>query len=380
MPCPLYDNHEARHEEEIKRAAEAKVAELKANDPSLNEKDLAIELSEEAKRLEQQRQQAAQRQAAVQGGVRAAVALPGIAVVGAGMRAPPGPYVPGAAGAFNIPADMVAAQEDAFRRARENFNQRLVRNRQMANLYGREERMNNIQALQEQLRRQRQEVQNAMEAAANAGIVPAQQRNARRHPPFPVRVQPNNNLPAAPAQVRANANPNANAGGAARHLYFDQLINNNLVEANRRLAEARAAIGMGNDDNNNNNAPQNPFAQARPRQAAANNLTANQAHLRRRTVFGVTVAGPNNNNQNNANRPAPYNPAQFNAGGANNPVAAMVPDWNPVLPGMPQQPMPFVGVPAMFVQVGQQAQAVPARPMTFEPPPGPFAQGRQGGN
>ena len=58
--CPLFDNVEERHEQEVQKAAEAAKEKLRRENPSLDEKDLEIQWSEEVKKRESQRMQAAQ--------------------------------------------------------------------------------------------------------------------------------------------------------------------------------------------------------------------------------------------------------------------------------------------------------------------------------
>jgi len=58
--CPLFDNVEERHEEEIQRAAEGAKERLRAEHPGLDDTDLEIHLSDEVKRREQERRLAAQ--------------------------------------------------------------------------------------------------------------------------------------------------------------------------------------------------------------------------------------------------------------------------------------------------------------------------------
>ncbi|KAI9670423.1 MAG: hypothetical protein M1829_004746 [Trizodia sp. TS-e1964] len=60
--CPLYDNTEQRHEEEIKKAEKAAIEQVKALHPEIDQGDLKIEVSEAVKLRDAQRQQAAARQ------------------------------------------------------------------------------------------------------------------------------------------------------------------------------------------------------------------------------------------------------------------------------------------------------------------------------
>jgi hypothetical protein len=89
--CPLFDNHEERHETEVQRAAKAAMERLKAEHPGLDEEDLEIHLSDAVKKREEARRQHAQpahhRQipAAAPGNRRHA---PGPPVVAAALQAP----------------------------------------------------------------------------------------------------------------------------------------------------------------------------------------------------------------------------------------------------------------------------------------------------
>jgi TRIAD3 protein (E3 ubiquitin-protein ligase RNF216) len=58
--CPLYDNVEERHEQEILRAAEAARKKLREENPNLQDEDLEIQFSEDVKRREEARRQQAQ--------------------------------------------------------------------------------------------------------------------------------------------------------------------------------------------------------------------------------------------------------------------------------------------------------------------------------
>lgn len=58
--CPLFDNVEQRHEQEVQKAAEAAKEKLRRENPGLDDKDLEIQWSEEVKKRENQRMQAAQ--------------------------------------------------------------------------------------------------------------------------------------------------------------------------------------------------------------------------------------------------------------------------------------------------------------------------------
>jgi TRIAD3 protein (E3 ubiquitin-protein ligase RNF216) len=48
--CPLHDDVEARHEQEVKKAADATMAKVKADNPGLSDTDLMIEVSDRVKR------------------------------------------------------------------------------------------------------------------------------------------------------------------------------------------------------------------------------------------------------------------------------------------------------------------------------------------
>ena len=58
--CPLHDNTEARHDEEVKKAEAAALAKVRAENPDLTDDDLKIKVSETVKRTEQRRAQRAQ--------------------------------------------------------------------------------------------------------------------------------------------------------------------------------------------------------------------------------------------------------------------------------------------------------------------------------
>jgi len=58
--CPLFDNHEERHETEVQRAAKAAMENLKAKHPGLDDGDLEIHLSDAVKKREEARRQHAQ--------------------------------------------------------------------------------------------------------------------------------------------------------------------------------------------------------------------------------------------------------------------------------------------------------------------------------
>lgn len=53
--CPLHDNVESRHEEEIKKAAEEAMGKVRAENPNVPEADLKIQVSDELKRAEEAR-------------------------------------------------------------------------------------------------------------------------------------------------------------------------------------------------------------------------------------------------------------------------------------------------------------------------------------
>ncbi|KAF1951495.1 hypothetical protein CC80DRAFT_424773 [Byssothecium circinans] len=58
--CPLHDNVEARHEEEVKKAAAEARAKVQAENPNISEADLTIQVSDRVKQAEQSRQGRAQ--------------------------------------------------------------------------------------------------------------------------------------------------------------------------------------------------------------------------------------------------------------------------------------------------------------------------------
>ncbi|KAF1964895.1 hypothetical protein BU23DRAFT_491236 [Bimuria novae-zelandiae CBS 107.79] len=53
--CPLHDNIEDRHEQEVKKAADKAMAKVKAENPGVSDADLMIEVSDRVKRAEQRR-------------------------------------------------------------------------------------------------------------------------------------------------------------------------------------------------------------------------------------------------------------------------------------------------------------------------------------
>jgi hypothetical protein len=61
--CPLYDNHEERHESEVQEAAKKVIEKLRAERPDIAEADLEIQVSDEVKRRETERRAKFNRQA-----------------------------------------------------------------------------------------------------------------------------------------------------------------------------------------------------------------------------------------------------------------------------------------------------------------------------
>lgn len=57
--CPLFDNHEARHEEEARAAARAVKEQIRTENPDITDKDLEIQLSEAVKKQEEDRRRRA---------------------------------------------------------------------------------------------------------------------------------------------------------------------------------------------------------------------------------------------------------------------------------------------------------------------------------
>lgn len=53
--CPLHDNVESRHEQEIKEAAEKAMDKVRAENPNVSEADLKIQISDQLKRAEEAR-------------------------------------------------------------------------------------------------------------------------------------------------------------------------------------------------------------------------------------------------------------------------------------------------------------------------------------
>jgi hypothetical protein len=47
--CPLHDDVEARHEQEVKKAADAAMAKVKAENPGLSDADLMVKVSDRVK-------------------------------------------------------------------------------------------------------------------------------------------------------------------------------------------------------------------------------------------------------------------------------------------------------------------------------------------
>jgi len=58
--CPLYDNVEDRHEQEVKKAAEDAMANVRAEHPGLSDADLMIKVSDGVKRAEHARRDRAE--------------------------------------------------------------------------------------------------------------------------------------------------------------------------------------------------------------------------------------------------------------------------------------------------------------------------------
>jgi TRIAD3 protein (E3 ubiquitin-protein ligase RNF216) len=69
--CPLHDNVEERHEQEVKKAADEAKAKVLAEDPNVSDADLMIRVSDRVERAEQSRRGRAQVEAAHIGGVLA---------------------------------------------------------------------------------------------------------------------------------------------------------------------------------------------------------------------------------------------------------------------------------------------------------------------
>ena len=90
--CPLFDNTDQRHEDEVKNAEKAALAKIRAENPDIADEDLKIQLSETVKQDEQKRLHAA-----------AARPMPGWA------RRPPLPPI-----LVYQPADFNAAQANAM--------------------------------------------------------------------------------------------------------------------------------------------------------------------------------------------------------------------------------------------------------------------------
>lgn len=53
--CPLHENIEDRHEQEVKRAADEAMAKVRADNPSLADADLMIKVSDRVKQAEDAR-------------------------------------------------------------------------------------------------------------------------------------------------------------------------------------------------------------------------------------------------------------------------------------------------------------------------------------
>jgi TRIAD3 protein (E3 ubiquitin-protein ligase RNF216) len=60
--CPLHDNHEARHEQEVEKAEQEALAKIRAERPDISEEHLKIEVSDRVKQAEQSRLNQAQAQ------------------------------------------------------------------------------------------------------------------------------------------------------------------------------------------------------------------------------------------------------------------------------------------------------------------------------
>ena len=58
--CPLHDNHEARHEEEVQKAEKEALAKIRADRPDISEEELKIEVSDRVKKQESDRIRRAQ--------------------------------------------------------------------------------------------------------------------------------------------------------------------------------------------------------------------------------------------------------------------------------------------------------------------------------